>query len=908
MNNSVLDWHARSPNEVLTELYTSPAGLSDAECRQRRARYGSNRLPETTRSSVLARFLQQFHNILIYVLLGAAAITILLGHFVDGLVILSVVVVNAVIGFLQEGKAERAMDAIRHMLAPRAAVLRDGERHTVDGEQLVPGDIVLLEAGDKVPADMRLIKTHGLHVQEAILTGESVPVEKQTDPVADDAPLGDRKSLAYSGTTITSGQAQGVVVAIGAETEIGRISGMLASVETLTTPLVEQMAVFAKWLTFFILTVAALILAFGHFVLHHDFTELFMAVVGLSVAAIPEGLPAVLTITLAVGVQVMARRNAIVRRLPAIETLGSVSVICSDKTGTLTLNEMTVASVVTDGAVYSVAGSGYEPSGEITLAGGALPDPPPVLTEIARAVSLCNDAQLKNQDGHWTVEGDPMEGALLALSGKIDALREGDRRQWTRTDVIPFDPKYKYMASLNHDHENHAAVFVKGAPEIVLSMCVEQRTEEGSTTALDHVYWREHAERVAAQGQRVLALAVRPVPPEHTVLERADVDGRSIFLGLVGLIDPPRPEAIEAVAECHGAGICVKMITGDHAATAAAIGSQIGLERAENVLTGSDLDKLDDATLAASVLACDVFARTSPEHKLRLVTALQARGMIVAMTGDGVNDAPALKRADAGIAMGKKGSEAAKEASDFVLADDNFASIAAAVREGRTVYDNIKKVIGWTLPTNAGEASTIIFALMLGMMLPVTPVQILWVNMITAVTLGIALAFEPTESRTMRRMPRPREEPLLTGGLVWHIILVAILFLGGVFGMFSYAIDRGYSIDLARTISMNTLVVMEIFHLFFIRNMYGTSLTWKAARGTRVVWMAVIVVIVGQFAITYLPPLQAVFQTEGVSLQDGILIIAIGVALFTISEIEKQIRIRFAGLRCESGSKRPQAN
>jgi magnesium-transporting ATPase (P-type) len=490
------------------------------------------------------------------------------------------------------------------------------------------------------------------------------------------------------------------------------------------------------------------------------------------------------------------------------------------------------------------------------------------------------------------VEGDPMEGALLAFAGKMNVDARSEQAAWTRTDAIPFDAKHRFMATLNHDHERHAFVFVKGAPERILTMCQNQRSADGKTEPLDSVYWNEQSENIAALGQRVLAFAVKSVQPEHTVLEHAEVEGTLTLLGMVGMIDPPRAEAITAVAECHGAGIRVKMITGDHAKTAAAIGKQIGLHNPDKVLTGTDLDNMDDAQLRQAVLDCDIFARTSPEHKLRLVMALQSHGMTVAMTGDGVNDAPALKRADAGIAMGKKGSEAAKEAAELVLADDNFASIAAAVREGRTVYDNIKKVISWTLPTNAGEAMTIIVALLFGMTLPITPIQILWVNLITAVTLGIALAFEPTEENTMRRPPRPRHEPLLTSELVWHIVLVSILFLCGVFGIYHYAIDRGYSVELARTLALNTLVVMEIFHLFFIRNIYGTSLTWKAVRGTKVVWTTVIMITIAQFAITYLSPLQAVFATVSIPFWDGVLIVAIGATLFAIIETEKQIRLR----------------
>lgn len=899
MNNTARQpWHNVTPDSVLSAFDTSRDGLHESDAQQRLEKYGPNRLPEAPKRSAWVRFLLQFHNILIYVLLGAAVITALLNHLVDTFVILAVVVVNALIGYAQEGKAEKAMDAIRQMLAPRASVLREGHRSTVDGDQLVPGDIVLVEAGDKVPADLRLLATHGLQIQEAILTGESVAVDKQTGIVDKDVPLGDRTCLAFSGTTVTSGQGRGVVVATGGGTEIGLISGLLSTVEPLTTPLVEQMGVFAKWLTLFILSVAGLILAFGYFVLQHPFADLFMAVVGLSVAAIPEGLPAVLTITLAVGVQAMANRNAIVRRLPAIETLGSVSVICSDKTGTLTRNEMSVASLVTCKGAYEIEGTGYSPTGlvrhkgrEVDLSEGS------GFGKIGLATALCNDAALVNHEGVWAVEGDPMEGALLAFAGRIGLSVSETSGQWPRSDVIPFDAKHRFMATLNHDHERHAQVFVKGAPERILDMCPEQCEGEDSTTIIDASYWKDQAEQIAARGQRVLAIAAKAVQPQQTLLEFPDVEDGLVMLALIGLIDPPREEAISAIAECANAGIRVKMITGDHATTASAIGAQLGLQNPDTVLTGVDIDQLDDVSLERAVVETDVFARTSPEHKLRLVMALQSLGMSVAMTGDGVNDAPALKRADAGIAMGKKGSEAAKEASEVVLADDNFVSITAAVREGRTVYDNIIKVISWTLPTNAGEASTIMLALILGMALPITPIQILWVNMITAVTLGIALAFEPTEVHTMQRPPRPRGQPLLSGTLVWYILLVSSLFLAGVFGIYTYAIDKGYSIELARTLAMNTLVVMEIFQLFFIRNMYTTSLTWQAARGTKAVWIAVVLVVIGQLAITYLPIFQGIFETEAIGLADGLAILGIGVALFLVIETEKQMRLRLVKLR-----------
>lgn len=875
--------YARTIEDCLDALSTTTSGLAPDQAARRLAEHGPNQLPPTPGRSALLRFLGHFHNALIYVLIGAALVAAGLGHWVDTGVIMAVVVVNAVVGFIQEGRAENALAAIRSMLAPHASVLRGGARINVDAADLVPGDLVLLEAGDKVPADLRLIEAKALRVQEAILTGESVPVEKATTPVAPDAALGDRSSMAFSGTLVAAGTGRGVVVATGADTEIGRISGLLGAVELLTTPLVEQMDRFARWLTVLILLISLLLLAFGYFVEHIAFADQFMAVVGLAVAAIPEGLPAVLTITLSVGVQAMARRNAIVRRLPAIETIGAVSVICTDKTGTLTRNEMMVATAVTTAGHFTVAGEGYAPDGEILpapSAGG--------LDDLGRAARLCNDAALSLADGHWHVAGDPMEGALLAFAAKAGA----DTGGWERRDEIPFDAAHRYMAVLVQGSDGQRLALVKGAPERVLAMCVNQADAEG-TQPLDLQFWHDEAHRIALEGQRVLALAIGSVSADR--LDGADLDGHLTLIGLVGLIDPPRTEAIAAVAECHAAGIAVKMITGDHAGTAAAIGRQIGLKNPDAVLTGVDLDRLSDAALAIAVQDTNIFARTSPEHKLRLVMALQAHGLTVAMTGDGVNDAPALKRADVGIAMGVKGSEAAKEAAELVLADDNFASIAAAVREGRTVYDNLRKVISWTLPTNAGEAGVIMVALLFGLALPITPVQILWVNTITAITLGFALAFEPTEAGTMRRPPRPRHAPLLTTALVWHVILVAVLFVAAVFGLYIYALDKGYAPELAQTMAMNLLVVLEIFHLFFIRNIFGTSLTWAAVRGTRAVWICVAIVVPAQLSVTYFPMAQGILGTSAVSLADGVLILAIGAVFFAIIEVEKQLRLSVTG-------------
>lgn len=890
--------HTRNTEWVLEALGTSEQGLDSREAASRLATYGPNAPPAARKRSLAMRFLAHFHHILIYVLLGAALVTFLLGHPIDTGVILAVVLANAVIGFLQEGRAEKAMAAIQSMLAPHANVIRDGRRVDVEGAALVPGDIVLLEAGDKVPADLRLMRTHGLQIQEAILTGESVPVEKSIAPVASDAALGDRIGMAYSGTLVTAGQGRGVVVATGSHTEIGRISGMLSQVQTLTTPLVKQMNTFAKWLTLFILVVAGLLLVFGYFVEHYSFLDMFMAVVGLSVAAIPEGLPAVLTITLAIGVQAMAKRNAIVRRLPAIETLGSVSVICTDKTGTLTRNEMVVTSAAVTERAFDIEGDGYAPHGQILHNGAAIkPGESEALHELAIAAGLCNDAELHGQDTSWQVTGDPMEGALLAFASKALGGLASIGAGWQRLDAIPFDSRHRYMVTLHRHRDGKQMVFVKGAPETVLAMSRAERGEDGGERRLNPEAWHAIAEDQAAHGRRMLAFAVREADEDEAALSQSCVVGKVVFLGLVGLIDPPRPEAVAAVAECQAAGITVKMITGDHSGTAAAIGREIGLQHTDRVLTGAQIDGLGEGALARVVVETDIFARTSPEHKLRLVKALQSHGLTVAMTGDGVNDAPALKRADAGVAMGQKGSEAAKEAAEIVLADDNFASIAAAVREGRTVYDNIRKVISWTLPTNGGEAMTILIALLVGMAMPITPVQILWVNLVTAITLGIALAFEPTEVNTMRRPPRARDEPILGGQLVWQIVFVSTLFFAGVFGVFAYAMDRGYDLAVAQTLSVNTLVVMEIAYLFFVRNLHGTSLTWQAIKGTRIVWSCVLAVTGLQFALTYAPPFQTVFGTAPVSLGDGIIVVLVGVALFALLEIEKQLRLTIRRMR-----------
>ena len=883
-------WHSLPVTDVLASVGSDGMGLGSEEAARRLNEIGPNRLPCPKRHGPIVRFLLQFHNILIYVLLGSAVVTAAMAHWVDTAVIVGVVVVNAVIGFLQEGRAERALDAIGKMLSPRASVLRDGHRVDVDAEVLVPGDVVVVESGDKVPADLRLLETKSLQAQEATLTGESAPVAKETQQVDAGAPLGDRSCMAYAGTLIASGRGRGVVVATGARSEIGRISTLLSTIGTLTTPLLQQIAQFSRILTALILVLTAVVFAIG--VLGWNFTseDMFLAAVGLAVAAIPEGLPAIMTITLAIGVQRMARRNAIVRRLPAVETLGSVSVICTDKTGTLTRNEMMVESIACARRLIDVDGEGYAPHGRF-LENAAEVDPEglPVLLDILRGALLCSDAELRAaDDGGWQIHGDPTEGALVCVAVKAGLDPAFETKAQPRTDVIPFESEHRFMATLHHDHQGDAVLYVKGAPERILSMCRRERTEDADAP-LDHIFWQNRAEEISARGQRVLALAGRTMPTSRRELRFDDVERGLTLLGLFGLADPPRAEALGAVQRCREAGVRVKMITGDHAGTARAIARAFRLPGTDTILTGSELDALDDAALSQQAKDVDVFARTSPQHKLRLVEALQSQGLTVAMTGDGVNDAPALKRADIGVAMGKRGTEAAKEAAQMVLADDNFASIAHAVEEGRTVYDNLQKAILFILATNGAQALTILVAVLFGQALPITAVQILWVNMVTAVTLSMALAFERPEADVMVRPPRRRDAPLLLPLMLWRMGLVSVLILAGVFGTFEWQTRRGVDIDTARTTAVNTLVAFEMAYLFSARHRVQAAFARAGLRGIRPALIAVGLTIVLQVAFTWWEPMQRLFQTRPLDLMTCAVIAGLALSFLLLVEIEKAI-------------------
>ncbi|MCC6467157.1 MAG: HAD-IC family P-type ATPase [Alphaproteobacteria bacterium] len=893
-------WHALPVDAVLARLDAGEDGLTDAEAARRLSLHGPNRLPEPVRPAAWRRFLAQFHNVLIYVLLVSAAVTAWLEHAADTGVILGVVVLNAVIGYVQEGKAQRAIDAVRGMLSPHATALRAGRKGEIDAALLVPGDVVFLQPGDKVPADLRLLHGKSLRADEAALTGESVPVEKSADPVAAEAPLGERSAMAYAGTVVAAGQGRGLVVATGLRTEIGRVSKLLAETEALETPLIRQIDVMGRWLTVAIIGLSAATFAIGTLLRGLSAADMFMAAVAMTVAAIPEGLPTIITIALAIGVERMARRNAIIRRLPAVETLGSVTTICTDKTGTLTRNELTVRAIVTAAARFDVTGTGYAPDGALRRDGAAPGAPPdPVVTALLAAGALCNDAALGQAGGAWQVAGDPTEGALLVAAMKAGVDPRALAAAHPRLDEIPFDAAHRFMATLHAD----GAIHLKGAPEAVLERCARERTASGERP-IDRPAWRRAIDGAAAQGMRVLAIASKRADAGHRALSMADARDGFTLLGLAAMIDPPRPEAIAAVADCRRAGIRVAMITGDHAATAQAIGREIGIVEAsrDRVLGGAEIDAMDDAALSLAVDGAAVIARADPAHKLRLVAALQASGEVVAMTGDGANDAPALKRADVGVAMGLKGTDAAKEASVMVLADDNFATIAEAVRQGRGVYDNLRKTLMFILPTDLGEALLVSIAVLLGGAMPVTPVQIMWINLVTSVTLSLALIVERPEADVMRRKPRPTREPILSGFVLWRIVFVGSLMLAAAFALFHWKIASGAPVELARTMAVNAVVACEAFYLIPARFLLAPGLSRRALRGIGPALLTIALTMLAQAGFTYLPPAQALFGTADLGPGDWLAVLAAGLAVLVLAEAEKALMRSFNARR---GAGRP---
>jgi magnesium-transporting ATPase (P-type) len=874
--------HATSSIDVVALLRSdAEAGLDEAEAQRRLAEGSRNELPDAPLRGPIARAWAQFNNPLILVLIAAGAITLALQDYVDSAVIFGVVLINAAIGFIQEGKAESALAAVRSMLANVADVVRDRRRREIPAADLVVGDVVLLEAGDRVPADLRLIAVRNLLVDESALTGESVAAEKADLAVNDDAPLGDRVGMAYSGTLVTSGTARGVVVATGRNTEVGRIGALVGGAGTLATPLTRALDQFARRITVVILIVSVAAFGFATLVDGRDVMESFLAVVGLAVAAIPEGLPAIITIILAIGTRVLARNRAIIRRLPAVETLGSVSVICTDKTGTLTRNEMTVVRLLLHDADVEVSGAGYEPVGDFTVGDRQLNDEQKrAVTALCRAAMLCNDASVhEGSDGIWQAVGDPMEAALVTVGRKFGIDHDDVIEECPRSDEIPFDPSLRLMVTAHEVSADAPRVlFVKGAPEEVLRMCANE----------DEDRWHGVVSEAAGRGERVLAFAVCESSAVDGPLQHETLPDGWQLLGMVSLMDPPRPEAIDSIAVCRTAGIRVIMITGDHAATAAAIGAQLGLG-ASSALTGNDIQSMDDAALRRALESHDVIARANPEDKMRLVSVLQESGSYVAMTGDGVNDAPALKSADIGVAMGGRGTDAARDASDLVLTDDNFATITQAVREGRVVFENVRKSLRFVLPTNGGQGGLILLALLIGLTLPVTVAQILWVNMVTTVTLALALAFEPGEKGVMQQAPRPKGEPLVTRGMLAQITYVSVIIIMVTLAAFSWELSRGSTIEVARTAAVNALVAAELLYLFNVRRLRTSSFHISTFTGNRAALIAAGILVILQLAFTYAPPMQVLFSTAPLDLASWMVIAALAIGMFVIVGLEKQI-------------------
>ncbi|PCI21842.1 MAG: carbonate dehydratase [Piscirickettsiaceae bacterium] len=883
-------WHHLPIDEVV-ELFDTDVekGLDLFEVQSRTKAFGANELTSSKGDSALKRLLIQFHQPLIYILLVSALVMFLLQEWVDAGVILGVVLVNALIGFFQEAKAIEAIESLSKMMTHEAVVIRSGVKERIAASELVPGDIVLLVSGDKVPADLRLLKTRDLQVDESTLTGESLPVEKDNSSLAQDTILAERLNMAYSSSLVTYGAATGVVIAIGNDTEVGKISELISMTDVLMTPLTRKISEFSLQLLYIILVMAGLTFAVG--MMHGEsWLDMFMAAVALAVGAIPEGLPAAVTITLAIGVSRMAKHHAIVRRLPAVETLGSTTIICSDKTGTLTQNQMTVRELLAGELMFSLSGGGYQPEGQFMLNGEDVEATDySTLMELLRAGLACNGSRLiKNEEG-WQLEGDPTEGGIIVSALKSGLSADMIAEEMPTVDVIPFESRYQYMASLHNRAGKPQRVYLKGSFESLAMRSRYSLNQYGEQVAFDEKKVEQQLEKMAEQGMRLLAFAYLDLAENKTTIKHEDIQSGFTFLGLQGMIDPPRTEAVDAVHACQNAGIQVKMITGDHAVTALAIACQIGLkgcEKEDAVMTGKHLSTLSDQSLVELVERTVVFARVNPEQKLRLVEALQLKGHVVAMTGDGVNDAPALHRADIGIAMGRTGTEVSKEAADMVLTNDNFSAIENAVEEGRGVFDNIIKFITWTLPTNIGEGLVIMAAVLAGVTLPILPVQILWINMTTAVLLGITLSFEPKEKDIMRRSPRKSGAPLLSNVLLFRIILVGLLLLVGAFGLFELALARGASVMEARTVAVNVFVFGELFYLFNCRSLTQPMVKIGFFSNP---WLLVGVscMTLLQLFFTYSPLMNQLFQTAPIGLGDWAQIFFVSFIIYFSVKLEK---------------------
>ena len=883
-------YYQQTVDETLSNIHSTLEGLSGTEASVRLQQHGENALPQKEGKPAWLRFLAHFNDVLIYVLLVAALLKLFMGHWVDMLVILGVAIVNALIGHIQESNAEKSLQSIRNMLSSEAVVVRQGNHETIPTTALVPGDIVVIRAGDRIPADLRVIEAHNLRVEEAILTGESTVVEKNSDALSGELPLGDRYNLLYSGTTVSSGGGKGVVVATGGETELGHINQMMSDIEKHRTPLMVQMDKLGK--TIFITILVMMVALFVFSLLFRDMpvSELVLSLISLAVAAVPEGLPAIISIILSLGVQAMARRKAIIRKLPTVETLGAMTVICSDKTGTLTMNEMTVKAVITADTIYRVEGESYEPVGNIH----PVDDPTPVsvtqgsvLERYLRTIDLCNDSQLiKDEQGLWKITGGPTEGALKVLAAKIP-LPALDTEMRSK---IPFDSQYKYMSTLYRLGEEEV-ILLTGAPDVLFRLCQYQQTNDG-LQPFDQPYWEGKIEEYAREGLRMVAAAWKPAREGQRELDHPDLQDGVILLGIAGMMDPPRPEAITAIADCLQAGIRVKMITGDHPQTAMSIGQMLGIGNAASAITGRELEAMDDRQLSDAAQQYDIFARTSPEDKFRLVQALQSKQEVVGMTGDGVNDAPALKRADVGIAMGIKGTEVTKEAADMVLTDDNFATIASAVHEGRRVYDNLKKTILFVIPSNIAQALLIIIALLAGNLIPLTPVLILWMNMATSATLSFGLAFGAGEKDIMNRPPRKANLHVMDGYAIWRVVFVGLMIAISAFVLEAWLQPRGYSAEFIRTVLLQTLVTAQWFYMLNCRVNDGFSLS-KGLLENKGIWIVSGVLLALQLLIIYAPFMQMLFGTEALPFRYWVITFLIGFVMFLIVEAEKVLTRRW---------------
>lgn len=881
-------WYQLEAEEVVKRLNTSKQGLAISQVDDLLEEYGKNTLPEKKSKHPLLRFLAHFNDTLIYILLVAAVITFIMGHWVDTVVILGVTVINALIGFIQENSAEQSLKSIQGMLSNTAAVIRGGVVQEIDAIELVPGDIVSLKPGVKIPADLRLVDVHNLQVEEAILTGESIAITKQADLIVEESLLGDQLNMAFSGTTVSAGTAIGVVVATGSHTQLGLINRMMDETTSLRTPLLQQMDQLARNILYAIVGLIVILFVFGYFLHDTSLGELLIALISLAVAAVPEGLPAIISIILSIGVQNMARKKAIIRKIPTVETLGAMTVICSDKTGTLTMNEMVVENIILADAEYQVTGNGYEPVGDIFNEASLQQvdlNQDILLSRFLQAALLCNDSEL-NQDSHgqWHIIGGPTEAAL-----KVLAIKSGIQVEDERISKIPFDSLYKYMSTCNQIGDK-TFIFLTGAPDVLFKLCDKQLTAQGIET-FNQDYWDNEIAMYARRGLRMLGVAYKEQAEPVVKLEHSHVQEGMVFLGIAGIMDPPRSEAIEAIKQCQSAGIKVKMITGDHPETAMAIGSMLNIGNGKDVITGQELEQMDDQALIPIAKQYDVFARTSPEHKLRLVRALQASHEIVGMTGDGVNDAPALKQAEVGIAMGIKGTTVTKEAADMVLADDNFATIANAVKEGRRVYDNLKKTTYFILPSNLAQGLIVVIAIILGMGIPLTPLQILWMNMATSITLSFGLAAELAEPNVMSRPPRNAKASILDGYAIWRIIFVGILLATSAFILESYLASKYDNVNLVRTIILQTLVAGQWVYMFNCR--FQTKFPFdKTIFQNKWLWGSTGALIVLQLAITYLPFMNRIFSTEPLPLLYWGIILLLSVVIFIIIELEKFIMSR----------------